>query len=378
MSLVTGGALALACLSVPAATAAPSNAAPASAARAPAWHVAFRHPGDIFEGVTAGGPDNAWAYGYGKYGGVLLHWNGDTWASVHYPGQYKNSYEILHAYVLSAGDVWFAGLSQGDAKLLHLDHGAWSWLTAPVDSGGQPVDVLADNDIWAIGTSNNCFPDPLRDRRGCTAVERWNGSTWLTYPLRAEQVVGFYGNASTGVWAAGLSYETPRRGNHPPTFVESAFRWTGSRWEQSATGRRTDSWATLVVDSRRNVWLAEPSRSAPKSCADHWNGSSWRPFYLPAGDGSCRGAVTDDRSGFWTAHGAGTLNGRGPVGFWFRHWTGTRYPATPVYVPDKTGWTTDGFTLTAVPRSARVWAYGWYCPATTSACNIQGVILTTS
>jgi hypothetical protein len=379
ISALIGGALALSSLSAPVA-----GAAPTSAARTPAWHVAYRQSGFTVTGVTAGGPDNAWAYGYTTSSGLLLHWNGEQWTPVHYPAQYHTGYIITDAFVLSPTDVWFAGENEVqplNARILQLRNGAWSWLPVPSSTNSADVDVLADNDIWSAGGQvAGCEPGTNAAGLGCTPLSRWNGSTWRSYPLHVGDLgagVRLYGSAGTGAWATGTGYLTPWRGTHPPTFVEYAFRWTGSRWQQAVAGPRSGSNATLVTDSRSDVWLAEPGRSAPRSCAVHWNGKSWRPFYLPAGSGPCRDAVTDYRTGFWTAQGPGDFRLQGVVGFWFRHWTGKRYPPTPVYVPNKNSWNTDGFMIAAVPRTSRVWVYGDYC-AVSRVCRNLGVIVTLS
>lgn len=376
MSLLTGGALALACLSAPAA-----GAAPASAARAPAWHVALRQANLNITGVTAGSSSDAWAYGTGKLGGgKLLHWNGRRWVSVAYPQQ--NTYQIRAAFVLSATDVWFAGNNEAPplpAEILHWRNGQWSWLAVPSFTNGADVDVLADHDIWSVGgeLTGCATADPAG--QGCTAVSHWNGSTWRSFPLRAVDTgsgVTFYGSSRTGAWAVGSSYLS-HPGTSSQTSVEYAFHWNGTTWEREAAGVRSRAFAPLVVDARDNVWLAEPPHTAPKACADHWNGTSWRAFSLPPGHGTCADAVTDYRSGFWTPHGPGDFRHEGAVGFWFQHWTGKSYPATPTYVPSKNGWNTDGFMIAAVPGSTRVWLYGDYC-AVSRVCNNQGVIATLS
>ena len=105
----------------------------------------------------------------------------------------------------------------------------------------------------------------------------------------------------------------------------------------------------------------------------HWNGKTWRPLYLP-GRRTCLGAVTDYRTGFWTGVGP-NFNGRFIVGFAFLHWNGKRYRIVPGFVPNKIGWDTNGFVITAVPRSSRVWVYGSWCPVSRE-CHGQGVIAT--
>jgi hypothetical protein len=331
-------------------------------------------------GVTAGGPANAWAYGVGpKDGGKLLHWNGMNWAQVSYPDQ--NNYDIFAAFVLSPTDAWFAGDNETPpdytAQILHLHNGKWSWLPVPSQTNGANVDVLADDSIWVAGGSlPGCAAGPNLDTQGCTPTSHWDGSTWRSYPLPVVELGGFASSSRTDVWATGESYLKPRPHHLGPTFVQYVFRWTGSAWKRAKiAGVRSGSTTSLVVDSPDNVWLAGPSRAAPKACAVRWNGKAWHPLYLP-GHRTCLGAVTDHHRGFWTVLDPGTvIRGRDIVGFAFLHWTGTRYTVTPTYVPSKNGWNTNGFMITAVPRSSSVWVYGSYC-AVSRVCTNQGVIAT--
>ena len=374
ISLLAGTTLAISGLSAPVAS--------ATAARSPSWHVVYRQSGLNVIGVRASGPRNAWAYGNGKLGGgKLLHWNGARWAAVSYPRQ--NTYLITAAFVLSPTDAWFAGQNetppQYTPEILHWQNGSWSWLQLPSASNVATVDVLADDDIWSVGGDiPGCPGGGIPGSQGCTPTEHWNGTGWRSYPLHTFEWVSFASSSRTNVWAIGASYGTPGSRNRPETFVQYAFRWTGSGWLRSTVAGVRSAWITsLVVDSPTSVWLAGPSRAAPKACAVRWTGKAWRPLYLP-GHRTCLGAVTDHRRGFWTVLWPGTvIRGRDIVGFAFLHWTGTRYSVTPTYVPSKNGWNTNGFMITAVPQSSRVWVYGSYC-AVSRVCNNQGVIATLS
>ncbi len=100
-----------------------------------------------------------------------------------------------------------------------------------------------------------------------------------------------------------------------------------------------------------------------------WNGSRWTPFYLTGSAGPCHWATSDYRRGLW-------FNAQLQVpGFAWAHWTSGRVATTPAYQPARTGWNTDGFTLAAVPHSARVWIFGSYC-GVSRPCRISGVIAT--
>jgi hypothetical protein len=341
----------------------------------------YRQAGLNISGVTAGSGSDAWAYGTGRLGGgKLLHWNGEKWTQVRYPGQ--NTYQIDAAFVLTPSDVWFAGNNETPPlyapQILHLKNGQWSWLPVPSQTNGAGVDVLADNDIWSTGGDiPGCEGGgPNLDTQGCTPTSHWDGSTWRSYRLPVVELGGFASSSRTDVWATGESYLKPRPHDLGPTFVQYVFSWTGSAWKQAKIAGVRSGWTTsLVVDSPDNVWLAEPSRAAPKACAVRWTGKAWHPLYLPGSRRECGGAVTDYKNGFWTALNGENFRGRVIVGFAFLHWKGQRYTLTPTFVPNKNGWETNGFSIAAVPRSARVWVYGSWCPVSRT-CHGWGEIAT--
>ena len=120
-ALLAATAMTLGCLA-----AMPASASASVAVRVPAWHVVYRQANLDISGVTAGGPDDAWAYGTGKLGGgKLLHWNGISWAPAGYPHQ--NTYDIRAAFVLSPTDVWFAGNNEAPPLELASDPVANQW-----------------------------------------------------------------------------------------------------------------------------------------------------------------------------------------------------------------------------------------------------------
>jgi hypothetical protein len=60
-------------------------------------------------------------------------------------------------------------------------------------------------------------------------------------------------------------------------------------------------------------------------------------------------------------------------GFAFTHFSNGHFTTTSPFVPNESGWNTNGFALAAVPHSNSVWVYGSWCKPTLP-CAIQGVI----
>lgn len=347
-----------------------ASASAAATVRTPTWHVEYRQPGPDFTAVSAAGPDSAWAIGLNRsHGltGLLLHWNGARWHSMWYP--HKSAFLPSAIFALSATDLWVFGEDATPPyQALHWHDGQWSELQLP--NGAQPMAVLSDTDIWVEGGNAPACGVGRDAGRGCIATSRWNGATWTTYPLAAQNVASVSASSKAGVWLVGLSYSrtkaVPHHGGYVTTSVPYVYRWTGSAWHRSGLACCwTSADPSIVADSPKRVFVAEASAAHPTACAMHFDGSKWKPLYRPAPRGACDWAVSDDHGGLWLY---GTLG----LGISFVHWTGKRFVTTRRFSPSRS-FDTDGFLVAAVPRSRAVWAYGSYC-SISRACRVIGLI----
>jgi hypothetical protein len=361
-------ALALTLAAARPAGAAQAGAASLSASARPAWHVDYRVPGTNILGLSAAGQREAWAIGTGPNGGLLLRWDGARWRSVLYPDH--RHYLPTAIYALSATDMWLFGSdsAQSEESILHWTNGTWQTMSLPVNA--QNVQVLADNDIWlAGGDLPGCYDRSL-DSQGCTVTAHWNGSKWHFYPLRAVGVESFAGSSPANVWAVGESYLRQKPccgGGSTQTFRPLVFRWTGSHWRSTSLRLPRAPWAlSIVARSSRDAYVAAATHADRRACAMHWTGRRWSPFYLPGQPGPCVWTISDYRRGLWLV---------GPPAHLFTwvHWTGKRFTHTPGFVPNHSGYNTDGLTLAAVPHSTSAWLFGSYCNLTLP-CRTKGLI----
>jgi hypothetical protein len=342
------------------------SASAAATARIPTWHVEYRQPGMDITAVSAAGPDSAWAIGInrGRGTGLLLHWNGSHWRSMHYRGEAADLPTAIFA--LSPTDFWL--FVQNSYQALHWSSGQWTELQMPV--AGYPMAVLSDTSIWIWGGNVPACDVSSNAGRGCTATSHWNGATWTSYPLAAQNIANVSASSKAGVWLVGESYTRtralPHHGGYVTTSLPYVYRWTGSAWQRSGLAvRRTSARPSIVAGSLKRVFVAEASAAHPTACAMHFDGSKWRPLYLPGQRGACDWAVSDGHGGLWLY---GTL---GP-GINFVHWTGKRFVTTRRFRPSPS-FNTDGFLVAAVPRSSAVWAFGSYCKVS-RVCRVVGLI----
>src|SRR5438309_1747220 len=103
-----------------------------------AWRaVSSPDPGsgdNVFNGVSASGPDNVWVVGFYFDGDVsktiTMHWDGSAWRTVPSPNVGDNSNFLSRVLALSASDVWAVGYYfSGNASLsliIHWDGNQWN------------------------------------------------------------------------------------------------------------------------------------------------------------------------------------------------------------------------------------------------------------
>jgi hypothetical protein len=242
-------------------------------------------PGGLLSGVSAAGPDDAWAVGlysvYSTDDGV---------------------YETSQTYPLAA----------------HWNGRAWTQVAAaqPGAGNGNPsplaefnaVTTVGGSDAWAVG-SDWVESTPVPNERQVPLAERWNGRAWqVLSPTPADahenQLLAVSAAGPNDVWAVG------RYGDQGKTLTE---HWNGVRWTilPSPSPGRVDGkpegvLVGVAVVSARDAWAVgsyanSPSVGKPLALVLHWNGSSWRqvavPHYGPKGSPNLLTAVSASSSG---------------------------------------------------------------------------------
>jgi hypothetical protein len=155
--------------------------------RVPSPNAADR--GSLLQGVTATGPDNAWADGLSLGSttekSLILHWNGKRWSLVHSPNPTGDT-DLIGIAAASSGDAWAVGYTNPS----RCGHGPkcgtaafhWNGKTWVVTPSVNPpagylnefagVAVTAAGNAWAVGSTD----------WGATLIEHWNGKTWTWLP----------------------------------------------------------------------------------------------------------------------------------------------------------------------------------------------------
>jgi hypothetical protein len=320
-------------------------------------------PDSGFYGVAATSPDNGWAVGL-RYTGrgwtntgpkhqpVIVRWDGTAWAPAPRTGRTITG-TLWSVAANSASDAWAVGSTQASQPLIeHWNGVAWSSVASSRPSGGgdlYAVAVTSATNAWAVGNTGNIST-------GQALIEHWTGRRWTVTPSRALAGVRFlYGVAASSpadVWAVGItSYST---------LVSAIVHWNGRTWTRvggPGTGLHGiaaispgDAWAVgdhgLLVHWNGRFWTAVRSRvlnrltltavagtsgrdvwavgwansqyEPHRSVILHWNGTTWRRAFAPAGRELLSVAAVSSRDAWAVGD-----NSRGyPL---FLHWDGTSW-----------------------------------------------------
>jgi hypothetical protein len=233
--------------------------------------------------VAARAPDDVWAVGAysitaGNFRNVAMHWNGKEWRLVETPSPGLLENGLNDVDILAPNDVWAVGTGISDEAhdphmtILHWDGISWKQVPQPEHSSHNllAVKALSKHDIWAAGTD----------------VLHWDGHEWHIEATTAGELGGYFdGIAATGpddVWITGND------GNEAV-----AIHWDGKAWSGGNTPKLMDGPFPHDIDAvgPHSVWIAgeysdDPSRSLPMLL--RWDGSAWRLVANPIAGRSAR------------------------------------------------------------------------------------------
>ncbi len=195
---------------------------------------------EVFTGVWAAGPRDAWAIGVG---GIVLRWNGAVWSSQSIVIDGAPVTSDLHGvWGSSARDVWVVGAEQ---TILHFDGNVWSRPVLDVAVAGEPRAVSGGgpNDVWIAGDSG--------------LLIHWDGATWSVAPTNTLQGLhAIWKSPRGGVWAVGDA--------------ATAVHGRGDVWAATAPSPLAGLQLTAIRGSRQNdIWVAGPGT------VRHFDGQSW-------------------------------------------------------------------------------------------------------
>lgn len=204
------------------------------------------------------------------------------------------SNQLLGVDALSQNDVWAVGWSQDPngppfvkrTLIEHFDGNTWNIVGSPnprndIDSVLHSVSGVSPDDVWAVGTSHD---GRLPSR---TLIEHWNGILWSIIPSPSpdkqfNELRGVAALSANNVWAVGF-----RGGTKSETPIETLIlHWDGSSWNQvpspNISGGANQLFGITAI-SANDIWAVGTAAGAP--LALHWDGSAWSVVSMQVSSG---------------------------------------------------------------------------------------------
>jgi hypothetical protein len=204
--------------------------------------------------------------------GVVLHYDGTTWSSSfsipYLPVASLWGASSTDIYAVAGGDIAMGAVFRDDGSHWKLAKIVWMSVLSSI-WGSSPTD------IYAAGMSA-ASPSPLD---WTAVVYHFDGQQW-TKTLLGSWLSIFYaisGSSASNVFAVGSDFEG-----------EIAARFDGQTWSDISTGL-----STMPETSMYGVWVASESDAwavgdnpddSGESKVFHYDGSSWSPQAIPAGN----------------------------------------------------------------------------------------------
>jgi hypothetical protein len=324
--------------------------------------------------VSADSPDDAWAVGQVPTGEdsfslITLHWDGTAWTQVANPepGWTDENRDLYGVSAVGPDDAWAVGYYQvagGVTRPLILHWDGTSWAKEPISGPhvGQLTAVTADSptDAWAVGDGAG----------GRLLILHWDGTTWTHGPSLNPAGTGgtsvldaVSAGSPADAWATGLTYSNDPTDRHE---VSLALHWNGTSWSRvpiPTPGPTNDGYYGVTAISPTDAWAVGETTYASPATVDtvavHWNGTSWAKVTTtdgPAGNAhiSTLSAVSGDGpDDVWAV---GAYEGPGTRSL-VLHWTGTGWGLVSSPSPSPTGAAVNIFGVSA-DSPADAWAVG--------------------
>jgi len=182
---------------------------------------------------------------------------------------------------IADNDIWAVGSTSSGTEqpvAVHFNGTSWSAVATPtLPNGGYfgGVAAAASNDVWAVGSKNV-------GSSSNTLIEHWNGTSWSIVSSPTLPNGAFLSSvtavSSTNVWAVGAN------NNFTGDLVE---HWNGTSWSivtSSAFNGATDILYSISADSSNDVWAVGNDFGVGTSIL-HFNGTSWSRTATPASAG---------------------------------------------------------------------------------------------
>lgn len=310
--------------------------------------------------VSVISPCKAFAVGTYRHDDVeralIERWNGTKWSIVDLPDFGAAHDGLQGVAAVSANDVWAVGnviteTSRDRPLILRWQGKSWTQIPTPAtgESRLYAVDVVAPDDIWAVGQRRVDGTDqPL--------IERWNGVRWKVVPTPELSSGGsLYAVDASGpnsAWAVGRREVGGRT-------VPLTMWWNGTRWRVRPAPTIDDEdsheLTGVVLISRSKAWaVGYTGGMGYRDLLFRWNGTEWKvaPHPETSGGGQLRAIEATSASNIWAVGMACDLSDR--CDSRVLHFDGSRWRVQPSATFG------DGSQLFGIDASSptNVWAVG--------------------
>lgn len=238
---------------------------------------------NLLSGISGTSSSDVWAVGHyelltpGNERNLIMHWNGNGWQLFNGTDLSSTYNDLWDVAALSANDVWAVGTyndpGTSRSQLIHWNGTAWSHTALPNIPGGSflfSIDAISSNDIWAVGGKSGSPTRPAY-------TIHYDGSNWTEFTAASPGSFRNYfqavdGIASNDVWAVG--YKSDSYGD----FHAMAQHWNGSSWTNFSLPASISSplgeLYSVTMISSNDVW-AVGSTVTGNLLMTHWNGTNW-------------------------------------------------------------------------------------------------------
>ena len=239
----------------------------------------------VLNGVAAPAPTNVFAvgtgYSRGQWRTLVRHWDGDSWKTQPSPNVNDQVHALNDVAVAADGTAWAVG-ERGQSKVKTVvqryDGTTWRMQRSPNPSKDRNVlygvDVAPSGDVYAAGTRWNA------KRQFRTMIQHYDGDAW-------EMLAGGYSGtlwavdvvADDDIWAVGT--KTVRGARRT-----LAIHFDGTRWSEVATpspGKGTSILYDVSAAAPDDVWAVGDwyDRGTPRAWVVHFDGTSWSRAEIP-------------------------------------------------------------------------------------------------
>lgn len=293
--------------------------------------------------------------------------NCTTWQLVTSPNPSAQDNALYGVEIIAPNDIWAVGYyqnSDGNAQTLTIHWDGNQWAQIPSPSPGLwnylgAVSAISSNDIWAVGHQ---YTSASGDR---TLTMHWDGSQWSTVPSPhpgdgSDYLIDVTTLPTGEVWAVG---------NYADANIHATrtliLRWISGQWQlvpspdPGAPYGNSDLRGISAI-SNDDIWAVGyylAQGSITHSLMTHWNGSQWDLVPSPdprpqATQHFVQKVAAISTNDVWAV---GNRNGSPDTSTLTMHWNGTEWSVVPSPNPHSQINYLDGIAGTAFDD---VWAVG--------------------